>query len=146
MYPLIGDVHFFTNATGKMLVTVLIGLLNPFLEWEDLPVWTFCFLVSGSDPEENKGLPKSCGVHPEGLFCSLLWFLNCLHNAELVMSWLQAQEADDSLSPQRADTPPSPRFRVKGTLFSSLPCSLFRKTQDVNWQLVLSCGVTSRIL
>lgn len=113
---------FFTNATGKMLVTVLTGLLNPFLEWEDLPVWPFCFLVSGSDPEESKGLPKSCGIHPEGLFCSLLWFLNCLHSAELVMSWLQAQEAVDSLSPQRSDTPPSPRFRVKGTLLSSPPC------------------------
>lgn len=118
-----------TDATGKMLVTILTGLLNSILEREDLPVWTFCFLVSGSDPEESKRLPKSCGIHPEGLFCSLLWFLNCLHSAVLAMSWLQAQEADDSLSPQRADTPPSPELRVKGTLLSSLPCSLFREAQ-----------------
>lgn len=39
----------FTNVTDKILVTILTGLLNPILEWEDLPVWTFCFLVSGSD-------------------------------------------------------------------------------------------------
>lgn len=33
-----------------------------------------------------------------------------------MLSWLQAEEADDSLSPQRADTPSNPRFRVKGPL------------------------------
>lgn len=80
----------------KAGVTVLTGLLVFLLGGEDLPAWPFCFLGSGSDPEETKGIPESCGTNPEGLSCSLLWLLNYLQSAVLERSWLQAQEADDS--------------------------------------------------